>query len=717
MSQSAPKNFFPVGASYAPLAKAREVSIDQWEEDIANMQELGLNVFRLFICWDRVEIQRGQRDFSRIDHAFDLAAKKGVKVLANVGGTFSSLQGIYSPRWLVNECGCTLLTPTQGATPELKANRFYLCYDDPTYQREAKAFIQEAVARYQNHPALLAWSGWNEPRLSECFCEHSIAAFRSFLKDKYHSLEGLMEAWSTEFPLRFDSWDEVYPQAQAGFEHGGYAPYIDWKSFVAGNRTNKFNLVQSWIKEVDATTPVISHIAVPSEADIFGEEDILGVSIYTVHRQGKIGEFTPYYFTFVQNAWRIQEGFQPNRADPDGFWVVETEAGPVSWVHGMQPYTYSPRKMNARDMHYIAFGARSLIRWLYRSRVSDAQAGEFNLVGWDGRVTPRAEEFGRLGQFLNQHADLFLNHHTDHSGVMILDSTDCSTLAAAEGYYGRYWTNVPYLYNAFLHIGVRPQVCNARQIMEGILDGVKVLYIPFRPYVSDAMASVLRSFVEAGGTLIAESPFAIKNMEGVHHEVTPGKMTDVFGAQVYDLGRIQEATCGGIPAADFKAEIDVQTALVEASFENGDPAIVSHRFGRGTAVLYASLLSNAYQLNEPFQAEDLKLPTISYAEGEAFRQELRQRVQAAGIEPAWELSDISDESRINIQVIIRQLPDGRRMIFILNMDDKANTCTLRIPGLNDVEEIGNSETECAVVLESDQIQVRLNEWGWTVLCG
>lgn len=711
------ENFFPVGASYAPLAKAREVSIDQWDGDIANIKKLGLNVFRLFICWDRVELERGVRDFSRIDHAFDLAAKHGVKIVANVGGTFSSLQGIYSPRWLVHDCGCTLLTEKLGETPELKANRFYLCYDDSTYQREAKNFIQEAVARYQDHPALLAWSGWNEPRLSECFCEHSIAAFRAFLKEKYQSLEALAEAWSTEFPLVFRNWEEVYPQAQAGFEHGGYAPYLDWKAFVAGNRTSKFNLVKSWIKEIDRSTRVISHIAVPSEADIFGEEDILGVSIYTVHRQGKIGEFTPYYFTFVQNAWRIQEGFQTNRPDADGFWVVETEAGPVSWVHGMQPYTYSPRKMNARDMHYIAFGARSLIRWLYRSRVSDAQAGEFNLVGWDGRVTPRAEEFGRLGKFLNQHADLFLNHHTDHSGVMILDSSDCSHLAAAEGYYGRHWTNLPYLYNAFLHIGVCAQVCNARQIMDGILDGVKVLYIPFRPYVSDAMAEVLRAFVEQGGTLIAESPFATKNMQGVHHEVTPGKMTDVFGAQVFDLGRIQEATCGGIPAVDFKAEIDVQGGTVEATFENGDPAIVSHQFGQGRAVLYASLLSNCYQLNEPFQAEDLKVPTITYEQGEPFRQELRKHVQAAGIQPAWELSDISTEASINIQIIVRKLPDGRKMIFILNMDDKANAFSLRIPGLAAAEEVGNSETEPAVFFDGDRMRVSLAEWGWTIVCG
>jgi beta-galactosidase len=707
--------FFPVGASYAPLAKAAEVDISQWERDIATIKKLGLTTFRLFICWDRIEIERGARDFSRVDYAFELAEKNGLKVVANVGGTFANLQGIYSPRWLVHDCGCTLVTSVPGVSQELRGNRFQLCYDDPNYQREAKAFIQAAVARYQNRPALLAWSAWNEPRLSECFCDHSIALFREWLKAKYQRLESLSEAWSSEFPIRFRSWDEVYPQTKACFESGGYVPFLDWQEFVAGNRTGKFNLVQSWIKEVDASTRVISHIAVPSESDIFGEEDTLGVSIYTVHRQGKIGEFTPYYFTFVQNAWRVQEGFRKHREDPDGFWVVETEAGPVSWVHGLQPYSYSPRKMNARDIHYIAFGARALLRWLYRSRVSDAQAGEFNLVGWDGRITERAEEFGKLGKFLNDHAELFLNHHTDPSGVMILDSTDCSQLAAAEGYYGRYWSNVPYLYNAFLHIGIRPQVCNARQVMEGILSDVKLLYIPFRPHLSNEMAEVLREFVANGGRILAESPFGIKNMRGVHHEVTPGGLVDVFGAQVYDLGKIDEPGCGRIPAADFKAQIEVKTGNVEASFADGSPAIVTNSFGKGGTVLYASLLSNCYQLNKPFQSEDLKVPTLSYKEGEPFRQELLKRSREAGIEPAWELSGIAPEDSINIQVIIRSLPDARSLIFVLNMDEKSNSFCLKLNGLKLIREIGNSEGQNAVVGLGCGLNLSLGEWGWTIL--
>ena len=94
------ERFFPVGATYAPLPKATEVDIAEWPRDIGNIAKLGLTVFRLFLCWDRVEREPGVRDFSRIDRAFDLAEKHGLKVIGNVGGTFTNLQAIYPPRHL-----------------------------------------------------------------------------------------------------------------------------------------------------------------------------------------------------------------------------------------------------------------------------------------------------------------------------------------------------------------------------------------------------------------------------------------------------------------------------------------------------------------------------------------------------------------------------------------------------------------------------------------
>ena len=710
----ADKNFFPIGATYAPLPKATEVDPSEWPADIANIRKLGLTTFRLFLCWDRVEAEHGKRDFSKIDLAFDLAEENGLKVIGNVGGTFTNLQAIYPPRWLVYDLNCTLLKEKPDASGELHFNRFKLCYDDPVYQAEARTFLQEAVSRYKDRPSLIAWSGWNEPRLSECYCPHTINMFRQWLREKYGTLTQLAEAWSTEFPVRFRSWEDVFPQPAANFEAGGYIPYLDWRRFLQQNRSDKFHMICNWIREVDPETPVISHVCGPYDADIFGEEDIPGTSVYTIHAQGKGGDYAPYEFTFQQKIHLMPEGRRPHRKDPEGFWVVETEAGPVSWVHNLVPRSYSPRKMNARDLFLVAHGARAILRWLYRSRISDAQAGEFNMVGWDGRITDRAAAFGELAKFLTAHADLFLHHTSDPSGVMILDNRDCGNLAECEGYQSRYNNSIHYLYNAFLHIGVRAELCNSRQILDGILNGRKVLYIPFRPHVDSGMAAVLRDFVKSGGTLLAESPFAIKNTNGIHYEVTPGGLVDVFGAQVYDLEKLYEEDCAGIPAFDFRAKIEVKGGTVEGRFANGDPAIVTNRFGRGRTVLYGSVLSESYQISRPFHPTANKR-VLSYEEGAPYRKELLKRLKDAGITPAWELSDLAPEDQKNIQVISRKLPDGDKLLFVLNMDEKPNRFSLRFPNLSCAAEIGSSDEGTACRMKTEKSCFSLKEWGWTVL--
>lgn len=707
-------DFFPIGATYAPLPKATEVPIAEWPQDLENMAKLGFTAFRLFICWDRVEQKHGNCDFSRIDRSFELAEKYNLKIIANVGGTFTNLQAIYPPRWLVYDLHCTLLKPEPDASEEFHSNRFKLCYDDPAYQQEARKFIQKAIARYKDHPNLIAWSGWNEPQVSECYCKHTITAYREWLKAKYGTPEAAAAAWSSEFPICFPTWNDVFPQPKASFEDGGYTAFLDWRGFLRQNRTDKFHMIRDWIREVDTETPVISHMCGPYDTDIFGGEDILGTSIYTIHAQGKAGEFTPYEFTTRQSLQFIPEGYRSHRADPEGFWCVETEAGPVSWVHYLMPHSYSPRKMNARDVLFVAHGARAILRWLYRSRISDAQAGEFNMVGWNGRITARASEFGKLAAFLNRHHSKFLHHTDDPSGVLILSVRDCEDLSNAEGYGNRYANEMHNLYNALLHIGVRARFCNPRQIAEGILNNAKVLIAPFRPHVDPELADLLRAFVENGGTLLAESPFAIKNMHGIHYEVTPGRLTDVFGAQVYDLEKLYEETCGGIPAFDFRAKIECLDGQIEGRFADGDPAVVTHRFGKGKTVLYGSNLFDAYLLELPLRGS-ANPRILSWAEGETLRTELRKRLFDAGVSPTHELLDIDDDSRKCIQVLFRRLPDGGRLLFVLNMDDKPHRFALRFNGMDQFSELGNSENGTAAVPVDGKLAFSLGEWGWSIL--
>jgi beta-galactosidase len=699
------KKMFPVGATYAPLAKATEVDSSEWEKDIANFASLGLNSFRLFIAWDRIEVERGRRDFSKVDLAFELAKKYSLNVVANVGGTFTNLQAIYPPRWLYYECGCALVRETPNAPEELLSNRMKLCYDDPACQDETRNFICDAVARYKDHPNLFAWSGWNEPRISICYCRHTVALFREWLQLKYHSLEKLSRAWSTEFPVNFKSWDEVFPQPQTGFEHGGYIPWLDFQTFSYENRRNKFNMVLDWIKSVDNKTPVISHLCSGgTEADIFGKEDICGTSNYTYFKNGKeIFEWEDDEYCDHLN-WMMAQMYmsrQKHRLDSDGFWVVETEGGPVWWLQSLKPRTYSPEKMNARDVLFVAQGARALYRWKYRSRISDAQAGEFNLVGWDGTITERAVKFGELSLFLNKHADILLNHKPmlDKVGIWTPDNADRILYEAEDMSLNECLESQKKLYCCLRHCGFSPKIYHDKQLVNAKLsEELKVLIVPFHPYISEQMGKVIERFVADGGMIITQAPFAIKNHCGIHYETTPGAGLDkVFGLQVYDMEKLFDASCGTIPAQNFKAVIRTTTAEVKECFNDGKPALIKNNYGLGQAVMFGSEIFTPY----------------TYENGKKLRDFLISKLEEYSLCPSFHFVK-GHPVPPEISIHFSMLPNAGKIIFVINMSKSANSFKIKFAEMEKISLLGTSNETNHFSIEKDGVKMNLTEYGWNI---
>jgi len=74
--------------------------------------------------------------------------------------------------------------------------------------------VQAVAAHYCDHPALALWHVSNELGChnSRCYCDVSAAAFRAWLQDRYDNIDGLNEAWGTQFwSQRYQSWDEITP--------------------------------------------------------------------------------------------------------------------------------------------------------------------------------------------------------------------------------------------------------------------------------------------------------------------------------------------------------------------------------------------------------------------------------------------------------------------------------------------------------------------------
>ncbi len=585
---------FWYGASCAPYAKSMDWPSDQWDADLTNMRKMGFNVARIFVPWDRIERREGELDFSKQDRFMELAAKHEIGVILNVGGVFDNLQGIYPPCWFARKYQVCVPQEKPGAAAVRYGPRAHVCLDTPLYREKAFAFVALAVRRYADHPATAGWMVWNEPWLRPCYCPATLARFRVHLRTKYcDKLAELNRIWGTEFPVNYESWEEVEAPAGVGFLGGGVNAWRDWQEFTEARMTDAMLQVSAVIKANDPR----KH---PSSANMVGygrlsescrSLDVMGYSFYTVAH----GEHATPFQKAMQCAlyrWFSQEEKRRTL-------VLETEVGPNNFM-------ITPELRTLNNWLAVGHNAKSIVCWNYRSRYSDTQVGNFNLMAWDGTPTPRSKLHAGMAATFNRHAAL-LNDCVPEPEAAVLISDALRLCAQAThcgdpGHGGDYATFVGSQRGAF------KLLWDMNITFDGVaechfedLGRYKVMLLPLIENMSADIAAILRKYVANGGTLIAESPFAFKDENNFLHGKAPiYGLDEVFGAFTRDReGKesassvvYQDGSQGSVFFLWHPYELTGGTAV--AAYADGRAAAVANRFGKGRTIVAGTEVFRQY---------------------------------------------------------------------------------------------------------------------------
>jgi beta-galactosidase GanA len=240
----------------------------------------------------------------------ELAQKHQLDVIIQFGGMFRNYCGNSIPQWWT-ESTCPDFTP---------------------YRRKVDTFMAKVVERYATHPSLLGWMLWNEPETDNCKCEHTIAAYRKWLQEKYGTLEVLNRTWSTNQTLNFGSWDEV-------IGGGSKIANADWLFFKQQRLAKLMKSIDGIVKENDpyghfTTSNIVNHFTAlngPHSAAEFGDDvgaiatsmDVMGFSFYHVEHSFDMVDYPEMQHAYKQSRFRSVSQ-TPNRRT----YVLETGAGP-----------------------------------------------------------------------------------------------------------------------------------------------------------------------------------------------------------------------------------------------------------------------------------------------------------------------------------------------------------------------------------------------------
>lgn len=632
-----PDDRFLFGASCAPYAKAMDWPAEEWDRDLETMRKLNFNVARIFAAWDRIEGEEGVFDYAKQDYFFDLAAKHGMAVILNFGGLFGNLCSLYPPRYLVDGDRCQVRMETPDAAPGRTGPQVCLCPDDPEYRRLAFRFMERTVRRYAAREELLAWMIWNEPASPFCYCPHTQARFREWVRAKYGSLERVNAAWGTEFPLHYKTWEQICAPVDAGV----LALWYDWVRFNQGRLSESMREISELTARCDprrrpTTSNLVYHLAA-LEGDVatprYGLDigrvgqamSIMGVSCYTVeHRYDP----APGYVT----AYKLSRLRSASQDEHRRMLVLETGAGP-----NLRMLTENQRLQTF--WHLIAHNAKSILLWNYRSRLTDGQVALFHLMKWDGTVSPRADYVGRFAGMLQANARL-LNHvyPERQAAILTLEEQQIQMEAVCGKWCPAYYKDAHDsrigAYKLLWDLQI-PADCIAENNLEE-MSRYPLLLIPMAEHMTPDLAEKIRQYVAGGGTAIAESPFAFRDGDGwLQYSAPAFGLEEVFGCRTRDREGKETAPriCCGEGAADvhfFWSEYELDGGEALASYASGAAAVVRHRYGKGTAIVAGTEVFRQYVQNEQTAMTAL----------------LQREILASGVQPAARLSGKCDHVEV-----------------------------------------------------------------------
>jgi len=587
-----------IGVTFYPDQWPKEY----WNKAFSEIAAAGFKIVRFGeMAWNWMEPSEGKFDFAGLDEAMDLAQKNGLKILLGIPTS-------QAPSWLITKYPEIRPVADDGTPYPEYGPRPNLCRDSAVYIRFAKRLIKTLVKRYAQHPALYMWQLDNEPTYPPldsttqkdfCHCDATEAAFRQWAKNEYGSITKLNEKWGTKFwTVEFSSFNEITPPRCGMWDAGNPHIFLDWFRFKSISLREFLSWGKSVIKKIDGSHKVGTNgfigicSRVPDHDVLSSEMEWYGLDVYP-----KGNKASPMDLARMLDLWR---GYV-NGKDCE-FHVTELQGGPnVRWGY--------PGPVDGQDIRLwthqtFAHGAKTVLYHAWRAPLFGSETGGFGILKLNGERSERLEKIEESIKEIDK-ISYMIDKCSAASKVAIahLRSSEVETFEeqgpprSISGQWMEVRADIGLMYGMLSTNGAHKALWNyhnpASFIFEKDLEAGKVL--PFEaillpnPYIlKDKAAKLLRKFVYDGGVLITEARFGLKN-ENAHLYEKPlmEGLLDIKYDHTETIDTEVKISALNAKAVGFRDIVDPNGNNVIASFDDGHPAIIEKRIGKGK-VIYAS---------------------------------------------------------------------------------------------------------------------------------
>jgi beta-galactosidase len=685
-------NFLPVSAWYAG-GKARAPMLEPvtpaspalWRKDLERIKSLGFNTVRTWVEWTAGEPRPGDYHLEQLDLLLKLAEETGLEVIVQ---TYVDS----APDWVGLKYPDGHFVAQNGqAIPSQAAPGF--CFDHPGVRQATLRFLQEVARHAARSRVFYGWDLWSEPHIinwaeinyipsaSFCYCPHTLARFREWLKKKYGGIAELNKAWYRQF----QDWKEVEPPRFDTIL--SYTDYVDWRVFITEKIAGDLRTRSDTVKQILPDRVTTSHAAGPSALGslaggdgnpddylMYKAVDYYGTSLYPKHSLPP--HMSPTRVTMAVDLTRSAGG---NR----GFYIGELQAG-----FGVRGDVVSQEITPLDVVRYmwtaVSRGARGINIYAFYPMSSGYESGGYGLIELDGTATERSKTAGEAAKQIDANADLLLRAHPKPAEVAIVVNQLTNLVGGAGHLYNRgaVSRSLSGYYRMFAERNIPVDFVNAVELTPEQLRNYKLVVLPYPILMLSGEAGAIEEYVRAGGHLFTEARAGWVDERGHAQETIPG-----FGWERM-LGVREKSTTpkpelrirwgsSDIAAAIFEERFTVfdPAAKPLAYFADGSPAAFEHNYGRGSAIIVGSFPGQA---NETAEATALQRANIVVGNLPSDRA-AGGKHPLGGFLAEW-AGVSSPELKTTAPIDLQQLvADSGRMVFLLNWETRPAKVQLTLP--------------------------------------
>ena len=561
---------------------------DTWEHDLdmledAHINEVTINVF----SWALLQPAEDRYDFSMLDKIVALLVKHDFNIVMATGTAAL-------PGWMVRLHPETIRTEQNG-TRHVFGGRHNFCPTSPYFRKASRALAAHVAERYAGTSGLVAWHVCNEYGGGGglCYCDHCAEAFRTWLKNKYGTVEALNKAWCANFwSHTIYDWGDVVPPVSYGDGISDAKCVVsglqmDYRRFQNQAQLACYTNERDAICAYDAATPITTNLmGTFKDLDYFEwakEMDVVSWDNYP-------GMDTPPSFTAMCHD--LMRGIGGNKP----FMLMEQTPNQQNWF----PFCKVKRSGEVRKLSWqaVSHGADTVQFFQMKQSIGGCERFHGAVIAHDGTEQSRVfKETAALGGELDRIGKRIMGSEIRAKVAIMFDWQSYWSLEGCVGPTAgfSYPNEVHRFYRAFWRRNVPVDIIESTTPLDK-LKQYDLVVAPALITVLPGVAETLESYVSEGGSFITGY------MAGIHdeHDLVvpggyPGKLRDLMGVWVEEIDALAPDETIEVhgDAVDAKGEIVASIIHREGArrlaaygggeFYAGHSALTVNTYGKGKA--------------------------------------------------------------------------------------------------------------------------------------